>query len=54
MKTLKNLTIPMINELIKTIDDRAIFIEYWQRNFNRQLASKENKEKDPRLYFKKR
>lgn len=36
----------MINELIQTIGDRAIFIEYWQRNFNRSLTNSENKEKD--------
>ncbi|GAB1859783.1 hypothetical protein CAJAP_01021 [Camponotus japonicus] len=46
IKALKNLTISMINELIQTIDDRAIFIEYWQRNFNRSLTNSENKEKD--------
>lgn len=53
MKALKNLTIPMINELIQTIGDRAIFIEYWQRNFNK-LTNFENKEKDEQTIFKKR
>ncbi|XP_029658996.1 uncharacterized protein LOC115232954 [Formica exsecta] len=54
IKALKNLTIPMINELIQTIGDRAIFIEYWQRNFSRPLISSENKEKDAQPTFKKR
>lgn len=45
MKALTNLTIPMINEIIKTIGDRAIFIEYWQRNFSKPTTS-QNKEKD--------
>lgn len=44
----------MINELIQTIGDRAIFLEYWQRNFSRPLTSSENKEKDAQPIFKKR
>lgn len=44
----------MINELIQIIGDRAIFIEYWQRNFSRPLISSENKEKDAQPTFKKR
>lgn len=54
IKALKNLTIPMINELIPTIGDRAIFIEYWQCNFSRPLTISQYKETDALLIFKKR
>lgn len=54
MKALKNLTIPMINEMIKTIGDRAIFIKYWQRNFRPLEPSSENKEKDIQPLIKRK
>lgn len=44
----------MINELIQTIGDRAIFIEYWQHNFSKSLINSENKEKDVEPTIKKR
>lgn len=53
MKALQNLITPMINELIKRIGDRAIFMEYWERNFNK-LSTSECKETDPRPVLKKR
>lgn len=49
IKALQNLTIPLINELIETIGDRAIFIEYWQRTFSKPLTSIQNKDTEPIL-----
>lgn len=43
----------MINELIKKIGDRAIFIEYWQHNFSRPSTSSEIKEEDTQPILKK-
>lgn len=54
IKALKNLTLPMINELIQTIGDKAIFIEYWQRNFNKFLTNSQIEEKDTQPILKRR
>lgn len=44
----------MINELIQTIGDKAIFIEYWQRNFTKPLTSPQIEEKDTQPILKRR